>query len=155
MLLTSTSAQAIRAMIYLARQPSGWFCQARKISECEQIPNPFLWKILRQLRRHHLVESVRGSKGGYRLRAAPSKIHLIEIVEAIDGETEMDRCVLHEARCGREGYCSLHQRLQPILEQFRSALGNTTLEAISQPRVIVPTQRPDRKRNRRHLSGGM
>ena len=149
MLLTSASAHAIRAMIYLAMQPERRFCRAREISEREQIPNPFLWKILRQLRGHHLLESVRGCGGGYRLGMAPSKIRLSEIVKAVEGDTDFDHCVLHEGRCGAASKCALHVCLQPVLEQFLSAMENTTLETVSQTRPIGHSSRPSRKRTKR------
>ena len=145
MLLTSASAHAIRAMIYLASQPDQRFCRAREISEREQIPNPFLGKILQQLRHHHLLESVRGSRGGYRLGLPPSKIRLSEIVEAIEGELKVNHCILHEAGCERTNKCSLHLRLQPALEQLRSTMGDTTLEAVSQPQPSDSSSRPPRK----------
>ena len=145
MLLTSASAHAIRAMIYLASQPDQRFCRAKEISEREQIPNPFLGKILQQLRHHHLLESVRGSRGGYRLGLPSSAIRLSEIVEAIEGEMKLDHCILHEAVCERANQCSLHLRLQPALEHLRSTMGDTTLEAVSQPQPSDSSSRPPRK----------
>jgi Rrf2 family protein len=37
------------------------------------------------LKNARIVESVRGAKGGYQLRRAPSEIHLSEIIRLIDG----------------------------------------------------------------------
>jgi Rrf2 family protein len=144
MLLTSASSHAIRAMIYLASQPAQRFCRAREISEREQIPNPFLWKILRQLRAHRLLESVRGAGGGYRLGMPPSKIRLSEIVRAVEGDMEIDKCILNEGRCVEASQCALHLRLQPAWEQFLKAMENTTLEAIPQK----PADRHARRRIR-------
>ena len=148
MLLTSASAHAIRAMIYLARQPDRRFCRAKEISEFEEIPNPFLWKILRQLCGHHLLESLRGSGGGYRLGMEPYRIRLSDIVKAVEGDTNFDHCVLHEGECREAGNCSLHVCLKPVLEQLLNVMENTTLEAVVQTRAVGHSRRLNWKRTK-------
>src|SRR6202167_4590681 len=49
------------------------------------LPEKFLELILLELKNARMVESVRGAKGGYRLRRAPSEIRLREIIRLIDG----------------------------------------------------------------------
>jgi len=57
----------------------------RDIAYEENLPEKFLELILLELKNARIVESVRGAKGGYRLRRAPSEIRLSEIVVLIDG----------------------------------------------------------------------
>lgn len=127
MFLKSASAHAIRAMIYLAQQPRGKLCRAREIAAQGQIPNPFLGKILQQLRQHHLLEAVRGAKGGYRLGIPPDKIRMIEIIRAVETDLDCERCCLRQGRCGSDVMCALHLRLQPVRKQFFEVMENTTL----------------------------
>ena len=131
MILKRASAHAIRAMLYLALQPEGKLCKAQEIAAKEQIPSPFLGKILQQLRQHHLLESVRGSKGGYRLEMPPEKIRMIEIIRAVDSDVDSDRCLLRRGRCSTDEPCSLHLRLQPVRERFFDVMDNTTLAEIA------------------------
>ena len=49
------------------------------------LPEKFLELILLELKNARIVESVRGAKGGYRLRRAPAEIKLSEIIRLIDG----------------------------------------------------------------------
>jgi len=131
MILKSASAHAIRAMVYFARQPEGKLCKAREIAAKGQIPSPFLGKILQQLRQHHLLESVRGSHGGYRLEVPADKVRMIEIIRAVEADLESDRCVLRQGHCSAEEKCSLHLRLGPVRTQFFEVMENTTLIEIS------------------------
>ncbi len=55
----------------------------REITDRHGIPGPFLVQILRTLRAAGWVQSVRGSQGGYRLSADPSKLTLLDIAEAV------------------------------------------------------------------------
>lgn len=49
------------------------------------IPEKFLELILLELKNARIVESVRGAKGGYRLRRSPGEVRLSEITRLIDG----------------------------------------------------------------------
>ncbi len=69
----------------LAQQHSRGPVKIREIAAAEELPEKFLELILLELNRARLVESIRGAKGGYRLRRAPSKIYLGEIIRTIDG----------------------------------------------------------------------
>jgi Rrf2 family cysteine metabolism transcriptional repressor len=72
-------------MMLLARRYPGGTVKIREIAEDERLPEKFLELILLELKHARIVESVRGAKGGYRLKRSPSKIFLGEIIRTIDG----------------------------------------------------------------------
>ena len=57
----------------------------REIASDSNLPEKFLELILLELKNARIVESVRGAKGGYRLRRPPSEIPLSEIIRLMDG----------------------------------------------------------------------
>ena len=57
----------------------------RDIAIDSDLPEKFLELILLELKNARIVESVRGAKGGYRLRRAPAEIKLSEIIRLVDG----------------------------------------------------------------------
>jgi len=57
----------------------------RDIAIDSDLPEKFLELILLELKNARIVESVRGAKGGYRLRRAPADIKLSEIIRLVDG----------------------------------------------------------------------
>jgi len=57
----------------------------RDIAMDSDLPEKFLELILLELKNARIVESVRGAKGGYRLRRAPTEIMLSEIIRLVDG----------------------------------------------------------------------
>ena len=71
-------------MLLARRYPEGTV-KIRDIAENEDLPEKFLELILLELKHARIVESVRGAKGGYRLKRPPSKIFLGEIMRTIDG----------------------------------------------------------------------
>jgi Rrf2 family protein len=76
---------ALQAMMVLTRRYTQGAIRIRDIAYEENLPEKFLELILLELKNARLVESVRGAKGGYRLRRAPSEIRLSEIIRLIDG----------------------------------------------------------------------
>ncbi|MGD0467530.1 MAG: Rrf2 family transcriptional regulator [Terriglobales bacterium] len=76
---------ALLALMVLTRRYTQGAIRIRDIAYEENLPEKFLELILLELKNARIVESVRGAKGGYRLRRAPSEIRLSEIIRLIDG----------------------------------------------------------------------
>ncbi len=76
---------ALQAMMVLSRRYTQGAIRIRDIAYEENLPEKFLELILLELKNARIVESVRGAKGGYRLRRAPSDIRLSEIIRLVDG----------------------------------------------------------------------
>src|SRR5438309_2553433 len=76
---------ALQAMMMLARHYNQGAIRIRDVAYEEELPEKFLELILLELKNARLVESVRGAKGGYRLRREPADIRLSEIIRLIDG----------------------------------------------------------------------
>jgi Rrf2 family protein len=76
---------ALEALMLLARRYPEGTVKIREIAQDEGLPEKFLELILLELKHARFVESVRGAKGGYRLKRSPSKIFLGEIIRTIDG----------------------------------------------------------------------
>ncbi len=133
-------------MVYLAAQPPGRLCGSREIAEREQIPQPFLWKILQVLRRRRLVRSTRGTGGGYCLALRPDQIRLIQVLEALEDVSEQHRCVLGKGSCHARQPCPLHRRLYPVREHFLNVMERTTLKDVLPGRDNGMPGRSDRWR---------
>jgi Rrf2 family protein len=85
MKISQKGLYALQAMMMLARHYDRGAIRIRDIAYEEGLPEKFLELILLELKNARLLESVRGAKGGYRLRRPPSEIRLSEIIRLIDG----------------------------------------------------------------------
>ncbi|MBE9181106.1 RrF2 family transcriptional regulator [Oculatella sp. LEGE 06141] len=86
MKLTTRGHYSVKAMLDLSLQPGGEPTSVRAIAKRQDLPPPYLEKLLIELRRAGLVKSIRGAQGGYQLARSPSQISLGHILEAV-GET--------------------------------------------------------------------
>jgi len=69
----------------LGRRYGNETVKIRDIAMDSDLPEKFLELILLERKKARIVESVRGAKGGYRLRRAPAEIKLSEIIRLVDG----------------------------------------------------------------------
>lgn len=86
MKLTTRGHYSVKALLDLSLQPGFGPTSVKAIAQRQDLPAPYLEKLLIELRRAGLVESIRGSQGGYRLARSPAQISLGQILEAV-GET--------------------------------------------------------------------
>ena len=86
MKLTTRGHYSVKALLDLSLQPEYQPVSVKKIAQRQDLPAPYLEKLLIEMRRAGIVKSVRGAKGGYQLACKPEEISLGKILEAV-GET--------------------------------------------------------------------
>jgi Rrf2 family protein len=126
-LYSSGCEYAIRALTHLAQRRPAELVQLREITEAEDIPAPFLGKILQDLVRTGLLRSVKGPRGGYGLARAPNAVTLLDVKAAVDGTGDLERCAVGLGRCSDEMPCPLHDTFKPLRQAIRRYLETTTL----------------------------
>ncbi|MBF0542263.1 MAG: Rrf2 family transcriptional regulator [Nitrospirae bacterium] len=120
---------ALRCMLLLALKYDEIY-GASRISEERLIPRPFLTKILQKLARAGLVTSIRGSKGGFKLAKHPSKILVLEIIEAMEGAIAISRCAVDLKKCDFSQTCALCPVWVEIKGSIIDKLGGWNLESL-------------------------
>lgn len=130
MIYSRTCQYAVWALLELAREQGtdgkGWV-KAEQIAQNLGLPFPMTAKVLQMLVHAHILDSVRGPTGGFRLRLSPEKIRLLDVVLAIDGPELFDRCALGLPSCDESNPCPVHNSWAPIRDQLRELLKRTTL----------------------------
>ena len=86
MKLTRRGHYSVKALLDLSLQPRFGPTSVKSIASRQELPAPYLEKLLIEMRRAGLVQSVRGAQGGYQLAREPAQISLGQILEAV-GET--------------------------------------------------------------------
>jgi Rrf2 family protein len=73
------------------------------------------------------VRSDPGPTGGYVLVASPSRVTVLDVIEAVDGPTDTGRCVVADMPCGREGPCALHGAWTRARDELLASLRDLTI----------------------------
>lgn len=141
MLYSSTFGYAIRALTDLAGEGGGEFRLGRNIARAQDIPGPFLGKILHALVRAGLLQSSKGPHGGYRLARRAEAITLLTIKEAIEGTADLEGCASGLGRCSDDMPCPQHERFKPVRVALKQYLATTTVadmaQALAEKRALL------------------
>jgi Rrf2 family transcriptional regulator, nitric oxide-sensitive transcriptional repressor len=124
-MLSQTVEYALRATIYIAREPDRPK-RASEVADAIEAPPTYMAKILGQLARAGILESARGASGGFKLDRAVSDLRLHDIVAAFEAN-EQRRCLLGTGLCGANPSCAVHARWAPIAKSMDAFFADTTL----------------------------
>lgn len=130
--LTRKGDYAIRGIIYLARKPAGEMALISEIAEATSVPQTFLAKIFQNFARQGLVNSYRGTGGGFTLGRPASQITLREVVEAVEGPIVPNRCLIRKGTCERDEKCPVHPVWKKVQQEVVQILGNVTIKDLAQ-----------------------
>ena len=111
MKLTTKGRYAVMALTDLALYYKSGPVSLRDISLRQNISLLYLEQIFLKLRKYKIVESIRGTKGGYKLSRKASDIRLSEILSAVNENIKTVRCIKHLKKgCnGKSIKCNTHK----------------------------------------------
>ena len=133
-ILRRNTDYALRAMVNLARHYGNNAVSTKVVSAEEDVPYQLACKLMQKLNRARLVDSSMGPKGGFMLGREPSKISLLEVIEAIQGPISLNRCLLGIDACRRHNGCVVRAKLVGLQEGIGGYLRGITLDELLQSR---------------------
>lgn len=133
MRLNQATDYAFRMVLYLASLPEGTKITGAALAEKQNIPERFLLKIMRSLTAAGIMKSYRGIEGGFALQRAPRDITLFDIIEAVEGQTELQRCLHDMGTCTRgcSGMCSIYAAFADIQRDLAKKLKSIHFEDLA------------------------
>ena len=103
---------------------------AKEISTLSKIPLPTVTRLLKTLSNEGLLNSQRGSQGGYSLAQSPATISVASIIEAFEGPIALTDCTKEDDCCSYESNCSAEEPWQKINEIVKDSLENIKLSSM-------------------------
>jgi Rrf2 family transcriptional regulator, iron-sulfur cluster assembly transcription factor len=129
MRLTTKGRFAVTAMIDLAMQHGSGPVTLAEISGRQKISLSYLEQLFGKLRRHQLVESVRGPGGGYVLAKDMAEVSVSEIILAVDEPIDATQCGGKE-NCHDDRKCLTHDLWAALNARIFDYLGGVTLRQL-------------------------
>ncbi len=124
MKITSSMEYATRLMVGLARSHGQQAVTAERLSSAENVPVDYVNQLLLRLKRAGLLDSHRGSGGGYTLSRAPAEITLGQVLRAVEGKIFEDVCEKYtrgKRDCHHQAHCGISpvwQKLGAMIEAY-------------------------------------
>jgi Rrf2 family iron-sulfur cluster assembly transcriptional regulator len=129
MRLTTKGRFAVTAMLDLALRGGKNPVTLAGISERQDISLSYLEQLFSRLRRHELVESVRGPGGGYYLARPLEELTVADIIRAVDEPIDATQCAGKE-NCHDEHRCLTHDLWMGLNAHIYDYLDNVTLATL-------------------------
>lgn len=120
---------ALRVLIYTGMKKEGELANIREISEVFNISQHHLGKIVHELNKLELIETIRGRNGGFRLAKSPEDINIGLVVRILENDSKLLGCFEEGAEhCIITPACTLKHVLNKALHAFFKVLEQYTLK---------------------------
>ena len=129
MRLTTKGRFAVTAMVDLAMRGEPGPVTLASISERQKISLSYLEQLFGKLRRHNIVESVRGPGGGYFLARSSALISIADIIVAVDEPLDATKCG-GMANCHDDKQCVTHNLWSGLNESIYAYLVAVSLKQV-------------------------
>ncbi len=134
MRLSSLADYAIVMMCAAARHGTGARLNATRLADETRVPLPTAQKLVSRLAAAGLIESTRGTGGGFVLARPADAISLADIIEALEGRIALTTCVDTQTHdCALDHHCSVKPHWGVVNEAVRGALAGVSLAALARP----------------------
>ena len=132
MRLTTKGRFAVTAMIDLALRQGNGPVTLSGISQRQAISLSYLEQLFGKLRRHEIVESIRGPGGGYSLARPASRVTVADIIIAVDEPLDATQCGgkenCHGADAVTGARCMTHELWATLNEKMVDYLDSVSLQ---------------------------
>ncbi len=154
MKLTSKGRYAVTAMLDVALHSQRNPVSLADISERQGISLSYLEQLFSRLRRHKLVDSVRGPGGGYRLGRDAAEIAVGEVISAVNESVDATRCSgLSDCQGGER--CLTHSLWTDLSDRISLFLNSITLGELmdkNDVQLVAERQNKNKQSAENHIS---
>ncbi|WP_190295304.1 MULTISPECIES: RrF2 family transcriptional regulator [Mucilaginibacter] len=127
-IFSKTCEYAVRAVFFIAQQTAdGSRVGIKEIAVNIDSPEHFLAKILQDLSKRGIIQSVKGPNGGFYLDAQNLSRPLSDVIEAVDGGGIFRDCGLGLKECSSKNPCPLHHDFLDVRNRLQNMLESITI----------------------------
>lgn len=124
-IVSDTAEYALRAVVWLVQFPEK-SQTTRQIADGTKTPFDYQSKVLQLLAKSGITISQRGIGGGIRLNVPPTKLTVLDVINAVDPIQRIHSCPLGLKEHGT-CLCPMHSGLNDAVDQVQAALGKSRI----------------------------
>lgn len=136
MRITAQEEYGLRCILQIARHAGDSPTAISEIAKAEGLSTQYVAKLLNRLQRAHLLLSVRGIHGGFRLMKPAATISVGQVLEALGGTLQSrhknksicETFVGNQKQCVHMGNCGIRPLWTVIMRQVTEVLNELTLQ---------------------------
>lgn len=124
---SKTTSYAITVLNFLGKHSDERY-SARALNELFDIPWQYLRRLLTTLSKEGFIDSIQGRNGGFSLAKDPAEISIENIVEATEGMSVFNTCIMGFRECPFDVKCAMHETWEETRASIIKVLRTTTLD---------------------------
>ena len=138
----SSVEYGLHCLLFLVDPPGETKFSSADLAEFQGISPSYVAKLFTQLKTAGLVIAAEGAQGGYRLARRAKDISVLDVVEALEGDSPLFQCNDIRNHCALFGrsppawatkdVCSIHAVMLQAERQMKESLASHTLADVSQ-----------------------
>jgi Rrf2 family nitric oxide-sensitive transcriptional repressor len=118
----------LRVLLFTGMKEEDELASIKEISEVYNISQHHLGKVVHELNKLGLIETIRGRNGGIRLKKPAGEINVGLVIRQLENDFSMLECFTHgERHCVIEPGCTLKHAVNKALAAFFNVLDEYTL----------------------------
>lgn len=102
------------------------------IAKAINVEMPTASKILKLLVKAHILASVRGANGGYKMANSSEHVSLYDVIIAIEGSTAITECSKTDSICAQQQACDTRFGWQIVNDEIKQVLSNMTIKRMAE-----------------------
>lgn len=132
-MFSKTAEYALRATIFIAQKGTvDNKLSIGEISTAIDSPQSFTAKILQLLTKDDkLVSSVRGPNGGFYMKSEAKKLPALSILQAVNEDYILHKCVLGLKSCSEQNPCPMHSEYKLIRTRLINLFEKKTIQQLA------------------------
>jgi Rrf2 family transcriptional regulator, iron-sulfur cluster assembly transcription factor len=123
---SKTSAYALKILSFMADSENGIF-SAQYLFKKLNIPYPYLRQLLTKLSVKGFIKSSRGRNGGFAFAKDVHRIHVADVIDAVEGLEVFNTCMVGFEACPFDHSCPLHETWAETRKSIINVLSKTSL----------------------------
>jgi len=135
MKLSKTSEYALRILSFMINSEMQVFTAKYLVAQLK-MPDKYLRQIMTKMSKKGFIKSLQGRDGGYVFAKNANKIHLLDVIDSVEGIGRYTGCIMGFDKCSDENPCSLHVSFAPIRDRLIEFLSTNTIADLKNSNIV-------------------
>jgi len=93
---------------------------------------PTVSKVLKLLTKAQILNSIRGTNGGYQMAKDVAEVSLYDVIAAIEGDTAITECSKTDSLCSQQQGCDTQSGWQQVNDDIKNILVKMTIKRMAE-----------------------
>jgi Rrf2 family protein len=123
---------ALMGLLHMSHKEWQELTTAKELALSYNIPPELMGKVLQNLARHNLIQSIQGVKGGYRLVRPIDQVKMSDVIAAVEGPLKIVNClkIRKSTECHQHYQCTIKNPMGIIQNKLEKFFNELTLQDI-------------------------